>query len=105
MPLNCPWCGSVIDKSVVGKLTKVPQPAPCCGQPIAESIWQVLFSVLLLLPLLALILYVATALDNSGNRSGAIALFLFGCTGGIYVQKFFPVVHGPSKGFARRNSP
>ncbi len=63
-----------------------------------ESMWQVLFSVLLLLPVIAAFLYLSYALGELGHNYSAIVVFLCGGAVAILVQVYFPTVHGPAKG-------
>ena len=99
MPLKCPWCGAPASKQLVSELTRLSQPAPCCGKPIMQSVWQVLFTVVLLLPLITFMLYLSKVVYEAGNEIGAIVIFLAGAGCAIYVQKYIPVVHGPGRGF------
>ena len=98
MSLVCPWCRDNLDTRFVAGLTKLPQPCPSCGNPVRESIWQVAFSVVLTMPIVAVTLYLSFVLGDQGHTYSAIVLFLCGGAIAILVQAYFPIVHGPAKG-------
>lgn len=102
MAFQCPWCRSAIDRDVVASLTRISQPAPCCGEAIAESLWQTVFTVLLLSPLLALTLYFSRLSFEFGHRAGSVLVVLLGLVISVYVYRFVPIVHGPGRGFRIR---
>ena len=98
MSLECPWCRVTLDKKYVGNLTKASQPCPSCGNPIRESVWQVLFTVLLLLPVIAGFLYLSYSLGERGHKLSAVIVFLCGGSIAVLIQAYFPQRYGPAKG-------
>lgn len=102
MALECPWCGSAVDCELVASLTKISQPAPCCGKPIAQSFWQVVFDVLLFSPLIVLMLFLSKLTFEAGHRSWAVVVILLGIAICVYLHRFIPIVHGPGRGFRIR---
>lgn len=104
MSRQCPWCGSALEKEAVYNLTGISQPAPCCGQPALEPIWQTLLTGLLLIPLIALVLYISRAAYESGNTGGSIAILVIGGACAICIQQYFPLIHRPARGLAKRDT-
>lgn len=101
---KCPWCGTALDKQLVRNLGNVPQSAPCCGKPITKSVVQLLVDVLLFLPLSALVFYLSLLAYESGKLIGPIAGIIVCCVVAVYIHRFFPIVHGPRRGFGSRDS-
>lgn len=101
MTRPCPWCGAPIPRATVRGLTQVPAPAPCCGRPVRQSLLQVLFVVVLLLPLVALALGASKLAFERLGQVASVVVLLGGGAVAIFVQKYVPVVHGPARAAAR----
>ena len=99
---KCPWCSAPLDRVLVRDLIHIARAAPCCGKPISSSMWQVVFTVLAVMPLIAPIVYCSMIAEAAGHRTGAIVVLVLGGGLTIYVQKYLPVVHGPVKGPGQR---
>lgn len=95
----CPWCNETISMEVVRNLTKISIPCPFCDKPIRESMWNVLFVVMLLLPIIAFFLYLSKLLYDSDLVALSVFILIIGGFVSIYVQKYIPKICGPSKGF------
>ena len=102
MDLRCPWCHADLDPEFVRNLDKLPRPCPACGEPIRESIWQILFTVLLLIPVVAVFLYISKYVYDQGYSLGSIAIVLLGITASIVGQKYLPIVSGPARAARRK---
>ncbi len=96
---HCPWCSENISIEVVRNLTKISTPCPFCEKPIRESMWNVLFVVFLLLPLIAFFLYLSKLLYDSDRVVLSVFILIIGGFVSILVQKYIPTIYGPSKGF------
>jgi len=93
----CPWCLVSLKRGFIRDLTSVGSPCPHCEKPIKQSVGHVVSTVLMLLPLIALVLYASKMLHDAGTPFGAIFLLFLGMILGTYLQRFLPVVFGPSK--------
>lgn len=98
MSSTCPWCHSGLDKAFVRNLGRLPEPCPVCGKPLRESFYQVLFSVILSLPLAALSLYLSKLVFDSGSRVGAVIVVLAGIAVWAYLYRYIPTIAGPARG-------
>lgn len=98
MSANCPWCEAPLDAKFVHALTSAPEPCPECGKPLKQSLGQVVSTVVMLLPLIAAVLYVAKMLHDAGTPFGAMFLLLVGLLLGSYVQQFLPAFVNPARG-------
>ncbi len=97
MSLACPWCNANLDRKTLKGLTRIPQPCPSCGEPIRESMWQVLFTVGLLLPVIALMLYASKWVYELGHSSWSVVVLLGGIVLAVALESFFPTVFGPAR--------
>ena len=95
---HCPWCSENISIEVVRDLTKISTPCPFCDRPIRESIWQVIFVVILLLPLIALFLYLSKLLYDLDQRILSVLILIIGGLVSVYIQKYIPTIDGPRRG-------
>ncbi len=102
MSPRCPWCDAALTKDQAQKLGNVAQPSPCCGKPISKSIWQLLFEVLLLMPLSAIIFYLLLLAFESENMIGPMLCILAVCGLAIILHRFIPVIANPSRGIHQR---
>ena len=101
---HCPWCEERLNHETVRQLGRVSEPCPRCGNPIKESIVQVLFVVVCLLPILASALVLSRYVYEKGNEILSFTLLLAGFGFSIYVQKHLPLVAGPTKGPKKRGT-
>ena len=60
--------------------------------------WQVAFSAVLIMPIVAAALYLSYELGENGHTYSAIVVFLCGGVIAVLIQMYFPIVHGPAKG-------
>lgn len=104
MKPTCPWCRLDLDAGVVRSLGKLSEPCPHCGKPIRASMWQFTFIVILLLPLIAVTLYLSRIAFDQGSVPLSVLALIGGMLLSIYLQRFVPIVHGPSRGGASGTS-
>ena len=98
MSASCPWCEVPLDAKFVHGLTSAPEPCPNCGKPLKQSAGQVLSTVVMLLPLIAAVLYVAKMLHDAGTPFGAMFVLMVGLILGSWVQQFLPAFVNPARG-------
>ena len=98
MSSACPWCNASIEDKFVRNLGRVPEPCPHCGNPLRESFYQVMFGVAIALPFAGLLLVLAKIVFESGSRAGSVVVVLGGIVVWVYLHRYIPTVHGPSRG-------
>lgn len=98
MKASCPWCRLDLDAGFVRSLGKLSEPCPHCEKPIRASLWQFVFIVVVLLPLIAITLYLSRIAFDQGSVPLSVLALIVGMLLSIYAQRFVPTVHGPSRG-------
>lgn len=98
MSFACPWCNVDLEEEFVRSLGRIQEPCPHCAKPVRESYYQVMFAIALSLPLSAVILYLCQVVFELGSPIGTVLVMLSGIALWVYLYRFVPRVHGPSKG-------
>ena len=78
MKPSCPWCQSFLDPGLVRNLGKYADPCPQCGKPVRQSVWQVVFIVVSILPLIAITLFLSRTADDAGSVSISVSVLISG---------------------------
>ncbi len=94
---QCPWCLSELSPDFTKNIGNYPQPCPTCGQSVRTSIWQVLFIVACLLPIIGTALVLSKITYDNGSAALAVAILLGGGILSMFVQKYIPTINGPAK--------
>lgn len=97
MKLTCPWCDSVLRAGDVRALSSIGSPCPACKAPIKQSTGQVVATMVMLLPLVALVLWGSKSLYDAGTPFGAMFVIFAGVLAGSYAQRFLPVFVSPAR--------
>ena len=103
MSPRCPWCQAELEAKKLRGMGGISEPCRACGKPLRISLWQLLFTVLLLMPLIAGLFYLSNTLYEKGHTLVALVVFFTGLAAGMYIQKFIPVIHGPARGFSKKS--